>query len=399
MLSQKHTRCCVAWLTATGIIVVAGCAEPQTTTWGAGHRWRIAAQSSMDAGFAFDQDEKEKARPLYVCFSKQSPERRLLQLQIMDVEEMPDAKSLALRCNCLVTEPRSPYLTVVVADRQGCLWFNTARRPFIPGWNKSHAYFTASQPAATSQPIGIPEEILLVLALQSGLLDSQTREVRFPLTSFSRAAFSEGADGELRLDQVSKIWLGVIVDGPTKGAIRIDEVTFTNEPFRPTRPLLITGLGPGTWSVAQDPAVQSKLATLNEGPDGKPCMRFAFTIPGGRHMFALPSTPMPEIGAEGYKALRFTYKAMLPKGINGLLICLWESGGAQYYAEPPPQASSEWKTVTIPFDSFKLGGWSRDANNTLDLDQVTSIVIGMHGRTPDSTGSGTIQVADIELVP
>jgi hypothetical protein len=108
---------------------------------------------------------------------------------------------------------------------------------------------------------------------------------------------------------------------------------------------------------------------------------------------------MPEAELEGYKGLRFTYKAQVPKGINGLLVMLRESDGTQYCATPPPQATEDWKTVTIPFDAFKKGGWCKDENDQLDLDQIGSISIGVHGTTTEKTGKGFIMTKEIQFVP
>jgi len=88
------------------------------------------------------------------------------------------------------------------------------------------------------------------------------------------------------------------------------------------------------------------------------------------------------IGAEaewgGYRGLQFTYKATLPAGnptLQGLLVSLHERDGSQYYASPAPPPAADWKTMTIPFTSFKLGEWSKDENGRLDVDQIASVSI------------------------
>jgi hypothetical protein len=116
-------------------------------------------------------------------------------------------------------------------------------------------------------------------------------------------------------------------------------------------------------------------------------------------MYAIPSTPVPEQGLEGYRALRFTYKASLPAGIKGLLVTLGEHGGGQYFADPAPPASADWTTITIPFENFKKAGWAKDTNEKLDLDQVDRLMIGVHGTASGAGGGGCIWVTDIEFVP
>ena len=178
----------------------------------------------------------------------------------------------------------------------------------------------------------------------------------------------------------------------------MSEARFTDEPYKAETPIAITGGDkPGSWNVGKDPAVQSTLTTPNEGPDGKPCMKFEFRFPGQRHMYALPSVPVPGADLEGYSALRFRCKASLPQGLRGLLVTLAERGGGQWYCEPPP--SPEWGVITLPFAQFQLAGWSKDDNGKLDLDQIGSIIIGTHGTAIGEGGPGTISVADVQFVP
>jgi hypothetical protein len=191
------------------------------------------------------------------------------------------------------------------------------------------------------------------------------------------------------------VWVGLLIDGPAKGTFEVERAVFTDEPFRPIRPFRVSG----AWDAAQDPAVRGRLTTAEEGPDGGPCMRYAFQLQGGRHMYAIPRVAVNVEELEGYSGLRFTYKADLPQGIPGLLVMLIEADGTQYYADPAPPGSSDWKTVTVPFGRFRRGGWSEDENDRLDLNDVRYVAIGMHGSAKQDAASGTIMVADVELVP
>ncbi len=218
-------------------------------------------------------------------------------------------------------------------------------------------------------------------------------EIRLPLGGgFQRARFAADEDEAISWDQLDRVWLGLLVDGPADGAMEVRQLRFTNEPLHPTEPASVGG----TWTVSQDSAVKSKLESTEV--DGVKTMEYRFDLPGGRHMFALPQTPVDVEELDGYSGLRFTYRADLPPGIDGLLVMLLEGDGTQYRAVPAPPGSTEWKTVTIPFDKFERGSWSKDENDRLDLCDVRRVAIGMHGTTPEATG-GTIAVRDVEFVP
>jgi hypothetical protein len=295
-----------------------------------------------------------------VTFTKAGEERRLLALEGQPRCNPTGAQAIALRYRVQLTKGEAPRLAAILFERGGGAWFKVRTNRVTMG------DFT---------------------------------EGRLSVASLQPAAFSQDQSGELEWDQVEKVWVGLVFDGEAEGRWEVGQARFTSEPYQPTEPLRITGDGPGQWSVGQDPAVQSTLTTPNEGPDGKPCMKFEFQFPGGRHMYALPSTPMPEAELEGYRALRFTYQATLPEGIQGLLVSLFERNGGQYCADPLPSAQADWTTLTLPFDQFKLGSWSKDANGKLDPEQIGSISIGTHGTASGEGGSGTIRATDIEFVP
>ena len=69
------------------------------------------------------------------------------------------------------------------------------------------------------------------------------------------------------------------------------------------------------------------------------CMKVKFTFPGGRHMYMVPTTSVPETDLDGYRALRFKYRAVLQEGLQGLLVSLHEADGSQYVATPAPPVS------------------------------------------------------------
>jgi len=296
---------------------------------------------------------------LKVTFDKTGDERRLLVLEAGLKGNPTGARAVALRYRLTLQKGDAPKLAVVVYDDAGGSWFK----------------------------IGGP-------ALVGDFADG-----RISVAALRATAFSASAEAAPPWDRVKRAWVGLVIDGPTAGVFELSQARFTDEPYKPTQPLRVTGAGPGQWSAGQDPAVVSTLTTPDEGPNGKPCMKYEWTEPGGRHMYAIPSTPVLATDLEGYTALRFSYRAVLPAGIAGMLVCVGEQTGAQYFADPPPPPSPGWTTVTIPFSQFKFATWTKDENGKLDLDQVNRVFIGCHGAAEGATAQGQILATDIEFVP
>ncbi|MFQ6098580.1 MAG: hypothetical protein ACE5O2_12710 [Armatimonadota bacterium] len=296
-----------------------------------------------------------------IAFTKNSEERRLLAIEARPEGDANGAKAVARRYRLQLAKGEPPRFAIVLFDRDGGAWFKVGFEPLVVGkWGDG----------------------------------------RLSVASLRQAAFSEDRSGQLEWNNIQKAWFGLVMDGPARGTLELSQVRLTSEPYRPTRPLIITGGDdPGKWSVGKDPAVQATLTTPNEGPDGRPCMKFEFRLATGRHMYAIPSTPLPAAEVEGYRALRFTYKATIPDGIKGLLVMLGERGGAQYWADPMPPPSEDWTTITIPFEDFTLGTWTRDDNQMLDIEQVGRVFIGVHGTATGPDGAGTIWATDVQFLP
>jgi hypothetical protein len=296
---------------------------------------------------------------LKIAFAKTGDERRLLVVSAPLHGNPAGAFAVALRCRLTLDKETPARLAVVLRDREGDAWYKIGSQAAGPG------------------------------AFADG---------RLSLRSLQAAAFNDPA---VKFDwaKIQTVWLGLVIDGPAQGSFEISDARFSSEPFHPPAPLHITGDPMAPWNVGNDPAVQYQTAIANEGPDGKPCARTAFVFPLGRHMYMLPSTPLPAADLEGYTALRFSYKAVLPEGIKGLLVTLWERGGGQYEEQNYPPPSAEWTTVTLPFDSFHVAGWSKDDNNHFDTEDISTVMIGVHGAASGGDGKGTIWVTDVELVP
>jgi hypothetical protein len=288
---------------------------------------------------------------LRVKFDKPGEERRLVALSTQLHGSPAGAAALAVRCRLTLGEGQTARLAVLLRDRDGDVWFKIG-----------------SQPAASGD----------------------FAEGRLSLKSLQAAAFNRDPAAQLDWAKIQSVSLGIVVDGAAKGSLEISDARFTNEPYHPSEPL---------WNVGNDPAVVYQTAIVPEAPGGKSCVRTNFIFPIGRHMFMLPSTPVPAADLEGYTALKFTYKATIPEGVKGLLVTLWERGGAQYEEVNYPPPSDDWTTITLPFDSFHLAGWTKDDNNHFDTEDITTVMIGVHGDASGGDGKGAVYVTDVQFVP
>lgn len=293
-----------------------------------------------------------------ITFAKTDDHRRMLPVRGRPAKSAEGVRALAFRYRLTMQEGEAPRVAALVFDADGASW--------------------------------------LRLAGELAPADEFT-DARISLAALRPTSFSPQAQGEIGWDRVGEVWVGLVLDGPAAGRLDIAAARLTGEPHRPDRPLRLTGAG--AWTLFKDPAVQGAVSTLDEGPDGRPCMKIEYAFPGGRHMYCNASATVPPVDLEGYSALRFTYQATLPPGIGGLLVMLAEDTGAIYRAEPMPPPSGDWTTLTIPLDEFRLGEWIRAGDETLDLDRVIAVWVGNHGIAAGEGGPGVIRVCDIELVP
>ncbi len=312
----------------------------------------------LRVGAGIHRVEMVGTKALRISFSNASNMGRFFGIEVSVKPANQQFKSLVAVYRFTLTNGKPPRLCFVAFDAADNSWFKSA------------------------QPISPTDE---------------PKEARLSLAGFNPTAFTRNADVPFSIGRIQRLWAGFIADGGSSGVIELYKLSLSDEPYKPTQPITIQLTG--NWRLIKDPAVVGQLALVREGTPPKQCMRFEFTFPIGRHMYALPVIPIYDVNLAEYSALQFTYRAKLPEGINGLLICLWESDGSQYYAEPAPPPSSDWHTVTIPFSAFKLGGWSKDENERLDLEQVDNIVIGVHGTAKGKDGTGFIIACDLNFVP
>lgn len=303
--------------------------------------------------------ERRGRGPVAIAFGKDGPERRLVALEAPVTGGLAGARSLLIRFRAMLPAGAAARPAVVLFQRQGA-WFKVGN---------------------AGVPVG------------------QWADDGLSLLSVRKAPFSSDSGDTPDWRSVDRVWVGLVVDGQVEGTFELLTAEFSSEPYRPSGPLGVPLQPAERWSVAQDQAVRSALTVPDEGPGGRACMRLEFTFPGGRHMYVVPSLSLPAVDLDGYRALRFGYRAALPDGIGGVLVMLCEEGGAQYYCDPAPAASSDWVSVELPFDRLKLGAWTSDADGSLDLDQVRQIAVGAHGRATGRGGAGSISVAGIDFVP
>ncbi len=234
---------------------------------------------------------------------------------------------------------------------------------------------------------------------QTGSAYPSTYETGMSLAEMTRASFCVGEGKDIDWEQVHRIAVGLVLEGCARGSFALRPARLSDQAYRASQPFTLKAPASRQWQHAADPAANVRLTTPSEGPEGASCWRFDFAFPGGRHMFAVPTTPIEDVEVSAYQALEIEYTAQLPEGIPGLLLMLIEHDGTQYFAEPTPPPSGEWKQLSVPFENFRRGGWSKDENDRLDLDGVASIAVGVHGVAKPTRAEGTVRVSRLRLLP
>ncbi len=295
---------------------------------------------------------------LKVTFSKKGDERRLLAVDTQPQGSPVGAKALVLRYQLTLTKGEAPRPALVVFGQDGGSWYKVAGRPLEVGG------FT---------------------------------EARVSLANMRPTAFSPNT-GALDWSKVTRIWVGGVLDGLAEGSVQVSDARLTDEPYKPAKPVRLLGEGPGTWTASQDPAVQGKVGTPAEGPEGQACMKYEFVVPAGRHMYAIPTAGLTPGEREGFTAVRFRYKARVPEGMR-MLVTLGEGNGSCYFVEPPGPWAADWTEMVLPLTRFQWASWSpKDPAGHLAQEDIASIMVGCHG-VPKEGGPGLMMVTDIELLP
>lgn len=320
------------------------------------HHLSVATDAGLEVTFAAPTDNA----PARLQFSKTGPEPRFVGFRGLPAAPPAGARTLQVRFRLTGEGIDTLRAAALLFEQSGARWLKLGA------------------PTAPSA-----DEQLAVLSL----------------ASLKAAPFAEAAATDPDLSRVSQVWVGVVLAGKVQGVLELLDAAFSDARPSAVAPLPITDNAPGAWKLFSDPAARATVSTPDEGPDGRSCMKLQFHFPGGRHMFANPHVSLPLVDLEGYSALRFRYKATLPAGIAGLLVMVGEGKGAIYIADPPPPPGAEWATLTVPFAEMKLGAWTRDDNDRLDLDSLTTLYIGVHGTALGDGGPGTVWATDIEFIP
>jgi hypothetical protein len=316
----------------------------------------LAPVSGVDARLS--RTPVEQGGPsVKITFGKPGDERRFVALDMRLTASLSAFQALDMRVRVTLDAGLSARPALLAYESGGGAWFRTGR------------------------------------SVSAG---SEFRDLRMSLQAFREAAFSDDSDGVLDWGKINRIWIGILVDGRGTGSVEFARLTLTSEPFVPSEPVSLFSSDPAAWGISVDPAVEKTVDTVTV--DGATCLRLRFTFPGGRHMYLVPSQPVGEMEYSAYAGIRLTYKASVPAGIDGLLVSLFESGG-QFVAQHSPKATGEWMSVTIPFEDFKLPGWSKDNNGRFDVDLINRVSVGAHGTASGKGGAGEIVIKDIEVVP
>ena len=307
----------------------------------------------------FEAKASSAAGGVTFTFKKTGEERRLLAVAGTPGGNLSGALAAEVKYQVSVTKGEAPRLAVIAWDKDGGSWYKVGARPVKTD------------------------------AAGSG---------RISTAGLTQTAFSADASGQLEWGNVDRLWVGFIFDGPAEGTAAVAGVRLTDTPVVPTEPLPLIAVA-GKWSDGHDPAVKTTISTPNEGPGGKPCFKYEFDVPAGKHMYACPNTAITADDVEGYKSLRLMIKGEIPKGMR-LLIQTSEQGGGTYFVEKQAdQVPADWTAMTIPLTDFKAASWGgKDDNGQLDLPKLNTMSIGSHG-VPENARLGLIMIAEVELVP
>ncbi|NUP99667.1 MAG: hypothetical protein HUU35_07425 [Armatimonadetes bacterium] len=341
------------WLVALTLAAAVTAQETRTQPLGGGpagvERLALVPLGGLEAAL-------QPGAGLKVTFQKEGPERRLLALEATPAGDLTFAKALELSYRISGLEPQAARLAVVFHEADGGVRYKLGPAP------------TIGAPATSRISLAEPREAL----------------------------FSADASGKFETDRIARVWVGLTIDGPAAGTLEITRAVLTNEPYRPTGPLLLDLGKPEQWGISKESGVTAKITCPAEGPAGQPVYRLDFTFPATAHQWVVPSLPWRAENLEGYRALRLTYKVTAPAGPN-LLLALAEPDGSTYVIDPPPAISTDWKTIEVPLAQLKLASWTKDEDSSLLLDGV-AVQLGIHGQ-PKPPGAGSLWVAEVALVP
>jgi len=291
-------------------------------------------------------------------FAKDGPERRLLPMECSVPIGLAPFRSLWAQYDLSLENEGKSYL-VFSAWSGSNMWYQMGPRPLVTGRDQS---------------------------------------VRIPIEGLRPAQFNDSTLEEGIPASFERVWVGLVLEGENSGSWWLRSAKLESAAYRAERPFDLPGLAIERWQVGKDPLVHFEMSKKTVDANGKEAVHFDFVFPRGKHMYVTPWLSFSPGQLVGYASFSLTYQASLPKGIEGLLIMLGERNGCQYYADPAPRECGEWRTVNIPFSAFRLGAWSRDPNERLDLSEVNKVYVACHGIATEE-GQGTIRVREVLFLP
>ncbi|MBM3473102.1 MAG: hypothetical protein FJX75_07550 [Armatimonadetes bacterium] len=133
---------------------------------------------------------------------------------------------------------------------------------------------------------------------------------------------------------------------------------------------------------------------IEPGPDGGVAFPITFTGPGDRWCY--PRARF--VGAQDwrqYQAIAFEYRFDTDDDSTSARVQVIETGGSSYICSVHP-ATKDWRRAVALFADLDYGSWSpKDADGTLDLDQIGEILIGCNTQKLEKL---TLEVRNVELL-
>ena len=315
-----------------------------------------APELAMTGGFDGKLQNREDG--LEISFRKDGAERRMIALRIYPSSALEEYRALDLTASVTLATGQTARVCVMFVESDGESWCC----------------------------VGMPFQ-----------LDGQSQRVRLNLENIRQTAFSHNDSKRLDWGAIAEIYIGVVVEGTGEGTLLYQKMAMANERFVPTKPLNINLPLAKMFSRSADKAVKYSIEDVEI--DGERVLKETFKFPLGRHMYFTPSFQLPELDYAAYSGIRLTYKAKIPKPINGLLVTMAEGGGQ--FVAPSPAETDEWRSIDLKFKDFKMAGWAKkkDGNTNFDIGNVMSMSIGCHGTANEGDGQGEILIRKIELIP
>jgi hypothetical protein len=173
---------------------------------------------------------------------------------------------------------------------------------------------------------------------------------------------------------------------PSVSYVRVDLAT-----VEPTTRLDLKLNSPDAW---QPNIPNYGSMEIEPGPDGGVAFPMTFTGAGDRWCYPMVPFAKAQDWRE-YQALGFEFRFDTDDNTTTARVQVSEAGGSMY-AGTAQDATREWRRVVAPFSEMTWGSYSpADPNGRLDLDQITSLLIGCNTEKLERL---TLEVRNVELL-